>query len=300
MAAEIGRLITAMVTPFDADGKVDYEQAKKLAVALLDSGTDGLVVTGTTGEGPALSMEEKARLYGEIKDAIGDRGAVIAGTSDNNTAASIELSKEAEQVGADALLLTVPAYNKPPQEGLYQHFKVLAECTHLPGMLYNVPSRTSLNMTNDTTVRLAEIENIIGIKEASSDPVQIAKVIRDTPEDFRVWSGNDDETFSIMSMGGYGVVSVAAHLVGDQIKHMIGLTLEGDVETAGAEHLRLLDMFKGLFVVSNPIPVKYGLNRSGFRVGDPRLPLVAPDERTAAQLDELLDRYDIDIKAPVD
>ena len=300
MPTEIGRLITAMVTPFDADGQVDYEQAKRLAVALLDSGSDGLVVTGTTGEGPALSMDEKARLYGEIKDAIGSRGAVIAGTSDNNTAASIELSREAEQAGADALLLTVPAYNKPPQEGLYQHFRVLAECTNLPGMLYNVPSRTSLNMTNDTTVRLAEIENIIGIKEASSDPVQIAKVIRDTPDDFRVWSGNDDETFSIMSMGGYGVVSVAAHLVGNQIRQMIGLTLEGDIEAAGAEHLRLLDIFKGLFIVSNPIPVKYCLNRSGFDVGDPRLPLVPPDERTADQLDELLQRYDIDITAPVD
>ena len=300
MPTEIGRLITAMVTPFDGNGQVDYEQAKRLALALLDSGTDGLVVTGTTGEGPALSMEEKARLYGEIKDAIGSRGAVIAGTSDNNTAASIELSQEAERMGADALLLTVPAYNKPPQEGLYQHFRALAECTDLPGMLYNVPSRTSLNMTSDTTVRLSEIENIVGIKEASSDPVQIAKVIRDTSDDFRVWSGNDDETFGIMSMGGYGVVSVAAHLIGDQIKQMIGLTLEGDIEAAGAEHLRLLDMFKGLFIVSNPIPVKYGLNRAGMNVGDPRLPLVPPDERTVAQLDELLGRYDIDITAPVD
>ena len=300
MPAEIGRLITAMVTPFDAEGNVDYDQAKRLAVALLDSGSDGLVVTGTTGEGPALSMGEKARLYGEVKDAIGARGAVIAGTSDNNTAASIELSQEAEQVGADALLLTVPAYNKPPQEGLFQHFKALAECTNLPGMLYNVPSRTSLNMTDATTVRLSEIDSIIGIKEASSDPVQIAKVIRDTPADFRVWSGNDDETFGIMSMGGYGVVSVAAHLIGSQIRQMMGLTLEGDVEAAGAEHLRLLDMFKGLFVVSNPIPVKYGLNRAGFDVGEPRLPLVAPDAKTAAQLDALLERYDIDIPIPTD
>ena len=298
MPTEIGRLITAMVTPFDAEGQVDYEQAKRLAVALLDSGSDGLVVTGTTGEGPALSMDEKARLYGEVKDAIGDRGTVIAGTSDNNTTASIELSKEAERVGADALLLTVPAYNKPPQEGLYRHFKALAECTNLPGMLYNVPSRTSLNMTNETTVRLSGIDNIIGIKEASSDPVQIARVIRDTPDDFRVWSGNDDETFGIMSMGGFGVVSVAAHLVGNQIKQMMGYTLEGDVEAAGAEHLRLLDIFKGLFIVSNPIPVKYGLNRSGFRVGEPRLPLVPLDEKTAAQLDALLDRYDIDIPVP--
>ena len=300
MPTEIGRLITAMVTPFDEAGAVDYEQARRLARGLLDSGSDGLVVTGTTGEGPALSFEEKARLYGEVKDAIGGGGAVIAGTSDNNTAASIELSREAERAGADALLLTVPAYNKPPQEGLYRHFRALAECTPLPGMLYNVPSRTSLNMTNDTTMRLAEIENIIGIKEASSDPVQIAKIIRDAPDDFRVWSGNDDETFGIMSMGGYGVVSVAAHLVGRQIKQMMGLTLEGDVEAAGAEHLRLLDIFKGLFIVSNPIPVKYGLNRAGFRVGEPRLPLTPPDEGTAARLDALLDRYDIDIAAPVE
>ena len=300
MPTEIGRLITAMVTPFDEAGAVDYEQARRLARGLLDSGSDGLVVTGTTGEGPALSFEEKARLYGEVKDAIGGRGAVIAGASDNNTAASIELSREAERAGADALLLTVPAYNKPPQEGLYRHFRALAECTPLPGMLYNVPSRTSLNMTNDTTMRLAEIENIIGIKEASSDPVQIAKIIRDAPDDFRVWSGNDDETFGIMSLGGYGVVSVAAHLVGRQIKQMMGLTLEGDVEAAGAEHLRLLDIFKGLFVVSNPIPVKYGLNRAGFKVGEPRLPLTPPDEGTAARLDEVLDRYDIDIAAPVE
>ena len=300
MPTEIGRLITAMVTPFDAAGSVDYGQAKRLATALLDSGSDGLVVTGTTGEGPALSMDEKARLYGEVKDAIGSRGAVIAGTSDNNTAASIELSREAERVGADALLLTVPAYNKPPQEGLYQHFRALAECTALPGMLYNVPSRTSLNMTSDTTVRLAELDGIIGIKEASSDPVQIAKVIRDTPHDFRVWSGNDDETFPIMAMGGFGVVSVAAHLIGAQIKQMMGLTLEGDIEAAGTEHLRLLDLFKGLFIVSNPIPVKYGLNHAGFNVGEPRLPLVPPDAKTAAQLDALLERYDIDIPVPND
>lgn len=300
MPTEIGRLITAMVTPFDAAGSVDYGQAKRLANALLDSGSDGLVVTGTTGEGPALSMDEKARLYGEVKDAIGSRGAVIAGASDNNTAASIELSREAARVGADALLLTVPAYNKPPQEGLYRHFRALAECTALPSMLYNVPSRTSLNMTSDTTVRLAELDGIIGIKEASSDPVQIAKVIRDTPDGFRVWSGNDDETFSIMSMGGFGVVSVAAHLIGSQIKQMMGLTLEGDIEAAGAEHLRLLDLFKGLFIVSNPIPVKYGLNRAGFCVGEPRLPLVPPDAAVAAQLDALLERYDIDIPLPRD
>ena len=171
---EIGRLITAMVTPFDEKGAVDYDQAKRLAKALLDSGSDGLVITGTTGEGPTLSAEEKIRLYAEVKEAIGSRGAVIAGTTDNDTAKSIELSAEAESVGADALLLTVPAYNKPPQEGLYQHFKAIAESTSLPCLLYNVTSRTSLNMTDETTIRLSHIDNIVGVKEAGSDLNQIA------------------------------------------------------------------------------------------------------------------------------
>ena len=223
---EIGRLITAMITPFDNEGNVDYQQARRLANALLDSGSDGLVVTGTTGEGPTLSNEEKIRLYAEVKEAIGGRGAVIAGTTDNNTANSIELSKEAEAVGADALLLTVPAYNKPPQEGLYQHFKKIASKTNLPCLLYNVTSRTSLNMTDETTIRLSQIDNIVGIKEAGSDLDQIARIIEGAQEDFLVWSGNDNETFYIMAMGGYGVVSVASHLVGSQIKQMMGLLLE--------------------------------------------------------------------------
>ena len=198
--AQLGRLITAMVTPFDEHGEVDYAQARKLANALLDSGSDALVITGTTGEGPTLSSEEKIRLYGEVKEAIGDRGHVIAGTTDNNTAASIELNKEAEEVGADALLLTVPAYNKPPQEGLYQHFKAIAGSTNLPCVLYNVTSRTSLNMTDETTIRLSHIDNIVGIKEAGSDNDQIARILEGARKDFLVWSGNDNETFYIMSM----------------------------------------------------------------------------------------------------
>ncbi|MCH7713305.1 MAG: 4-hydroxy-tetrahydrodipicolinate synthase [Chloroflexi bacterium] len=293
--AELGRLITAMITPFDDEGKVDYKQAKRLANALLDSGSDGLVVTGTTGEGPTLSAEEKIRLYAEVKEAIGDRGAVIAGTTDNNTAASIELSMEAEAVGADALLLTVPAYNKPPQEGLYQHFKKIAANTNLPCLLYNVTSRTSLNMTDETTIRLSHIDNIIGIKEAGSDLDQIARIIDGAKGEFRVWSGNDNETFYIMGMGGYGVVSVASHLVGNQIKHMMGLILEGDVEQAAAEHRRLLPLFKVLFVESNPIPVKYAVNSLGFDAGKPRLPLVPPQEKTVAVLSEVMANYQMDL-----
>jgi len=292
---EIGRLITAMITPFDDKGKVDYEQAKRLANALLDSGSDGLVISGTTGESPSLSTEEKLRLFAEVKIAIGDRGAVVAGTGNYNTAESIELSQEAEQAGADALLLVVPYYNKPPQEGLYQHFKSIAESVHIPCMLYNVPSRTSLNMTHDTTIRLSHVDNIVGIKEASSDMDQIARIIDGARDGFRVWSGNDNETFYIMAMGGYGVVSVASHLVGNQIKQMMGLLLEGDVEKAAAEHRRLLPLFKVLFIVSNPIPVKHSVNQAGFNAGKPRLPLALLDEKSAAQIDAVVSKYEIDL-----
>jgi len=296
---EIGRLITAMITPMDEQGRVDYDEAKRLALALVDSGSDGFVVTGTTGESPVLSTEERLKLYAEVKSAVGDRAAVIAGTTNYNTAESIELSKEAERDGADAILMTVPYYNKPPQEGLYQHFKAIAESVHIPGVLYNVPSRTSLNMTSETTVRLSEIDNIVGVKEASSDMGQIATIIRDAKDGFRVWSGNDDETFHIMSMGGYGVVSVVAHLVGKQIKAMMGMILEGEIEKAAAEHRRLYDIFKGMFVVTNPIPVKYSVRKAGFNVGEPRLPLVSPDEATAAKIDAILDRYEIDLPVAV-
>jgi 4-hydroxy-tetrahydrodipicolinate synthase len=288
-----------MVTPFDAEGNVDYEQAKRLAVALLDSGTEGLVVTGTTGESPTLTNEEKLRLYEAVRSAIGNRGAIIGGTTNYNTAESIELSREAERAGVDGLLLTVPYYNKPPQEGLYRHFRAIAEATSLPCLLYNVPSRTSLNMTAETTLRLAEIPNIIGIKEASSDMVQIARIIDGAPDGFRVWSGNDDEILPILAMGGYGVVSVAAHLVGSQIQDMIRAYLDGRVEEAGALHRRLLPIFKVLFVVSNPIPVKHALNQVGFRVGPPRLPLCEADEAAAKQIMSVVSRYRIDIPVGV-
>ena len=295
---ELGRLITAMVTPFDEQGRVDYEQAKRLAKALLDSGSDGVLLSGTTGESPTLSTEEKLRLFAEVKGAVGDRGAIIAGTGTYNTAESIELSKEAEREGVDGLLLVVPYYNKPPQEGLYQHFKAIAGNVNLPCILYNVTSRTSLNMTHDTTIRLSEIDNIVGIKEAGSDMDQITRIIDGANPGFLVWSGNDNETFYIMATGGYGVVSVASHLVGTQIKQMMGLLLEGDVEGAAAEHRRLLPLFKVLFLVSNPIPVRHSLNRVGFNVGQSRLPLVPLDAKSAAQVEEALQRYDIDIPVP--
>ncbi len=294
----IGRLLTAMITPFDEDDELSYSQARKLARALIESGSDGLVIGGTTGESPSMSDDEKIRLFAEVKEEVGDRAAVVAGATDNNHRKSIELSQEAEKVGADALLLTVPAYNKPTQEGLYQHFKAIAEATPLPGLLYNVPSRTSLNMSDDTTLRLAEIDNIVGVKEASSDPVQITRIVDKAPPGFRVWSGNDDETFSIMCVGGYGVVSVASNIIGSQIKAMMGMVLEGDLERGAAEHRRLLPIFKALFWVTNPIPIKYAVNRAGFDAGKPRLPMVEADADFAAKFDPVMDEYDIDLPVP--
>ena len=296
--AEMGRLLTAMVTPFDEEGEVDYGQARRLARGLTDSGSDGLVIGGTTGESPSMSDEEKIRLFAEVKEELGETAAVIAGTTDNNHSKSVALSKEAEQVGVDALLLTVPAYNKPPQEGLYQHFKAIAEATSLPGLLYNVPSRTALNMTAETTLRLAEIDNIVGVKEASSDAVQITRIVDGAPEGFRVWSGNDDETFSIMCVGGYGVVSVASNIIGDQIKAMMGMILEGELESAAREHRRMLPLFKALFWVTNPVPIKHAVNSAGFDVGKPRLPMWEADDDFKSRFDPVMDRYAVDLPVP--
>lgn len=293
--AEFGRLLTAMITPFDERGDIDYAQARKLAKGLTESGTDGLVIGGTTGESPSMSDQEKIRLFAEIKEEVGNSAAVIAGTTDNNHAKSIELSIEAEKVGVDGLLLTVPAYNKPPQEGLYQNFKSIAGATNLPGLLYNVPSRTSLNMDAETTLRLAEIDNIVGVKEASSDYSQITDIIDKAPDGFEVWSGNDDETFPIMCVGGYGVVSVASNLYGSQIKSMMGLILEGNIESAASAHKQLLPIFKALFWVTNPIPVKYAVNRAGFNAGKNRLPLCDPDQDFITKFDEIMDKYQVDL-----
>jgi len=293
--AEIGRLLTAMVTPFDDDGEINYKKARKLATALINSGSDGLVIGGTTGESPSMSNDEKIRLFAEVKEEVGEQAAVIAGTTDNNHRNSIELSKEAEGVGVDGLLLTVPAYNKPPMDGLYEHFKAIAAATSLPGILYNVPSRTSLNMDHATTLKLAEIDNIVGVKEASSDPVQITQIIDGSPDGFRVWSGNDDETFSIMCTGGYGIVSVAAHIIGKQIQSMMGKILEGDVESAAAEHRRMLPIFKAIFWVTNPVPIKYAVNRAGMEIGGTRLPLWGPDEAFKAKFNPVMDDYDVDL-----
>ncbi|HEX2185154.1 MAG TPA: 4-hydroxy-tetrahydrodipicolinate synthase, partial [Chloroflexota bacterium] len=275
---DFGRLITAMVTPFDKDGAVDFEQAAQLARTLVDNGTDSLVVSGTTGESPTLTSSEKLRLFRTVKEAVSGRARVIGGTCNYSTQESIELTHEAGDA-IDGVLMVVPYYNNPPQEGLYRHFRTIAEHTELPCILYNVPSRTVRNMEAATTVRLAaDVPNIVGIKEAVNNMDQVAEIIDGVPADFKVWSGNDGDTFPMLCLGAYGVVSVASHVVGRQIKRMIELAAEGQTAAAAREHLKLLPLFKALFPpvspVASPSAIKAALNLLGFDVGGLRLPLI--------------------------
>jgi len=292
---KLGRLLTAMVTPFKEDGEVDYAQAKKLALALLDSGSDGLVLAATTGESPTLSWEEEMHLFAEVKSAVGGRGTIVAYTGSNSTAEAVMATRGAEKIGVDACLLVVPYYNKPTQEGLYQHFKTIAQSTSLPCILYNVPARTVTSLSPDTTIKLSHIDNIIGVKEASGNLGQISKIISEVRKNFLVWSGNDSDTFHILALGGYGTISVASHLVGNQIKEMIDSAISGRMDEAASIHRRLLPLIDALFIVSNPVPVKYALNHIGFYVGKPRLPLTEPDEKSAAIIRDILKNYKIDL-----
>ena len=295
----LGRLYTAMVTPMREDGAVDVEQAQALAAALIDSGSDGVVVAGTTGESPTLEFEEERTLFRELLPLVHEKGGtLIAGTGSNSTATAIEASEHAAAIGVDGLLLVVPYYNKPSQEGLYQHFRAVAEAVDLPCMLYNVPSRTGTNMTAATQLRLAEdLENICGVKEASGDLEQIAEIIRSAPPRFRVWSGNDGDNLAILAMGGYGAVSVLSHLVGGQIKAMYEAWEAGDSATAGEIQVRLAPLVKAMFLVGNPVPVKWALNEIGFRVGPPRPPLVEPDDAIQEQIRAVLANTEIDLIA---
>ncbi len=291
---QLGRLLTAMVTPFAADGSVDYANTRRLASALVDAGSEGLVVTGTTGEAPTLTIPEKIRLWSEVKDEVGSRAAVIAGSGDNCTADSVELSREAERTGVDALLLTSPYYNKPTQEGLYRHFAAIAEAVSLPVIPYNIPSRTGVNVNADTQLRLARIGNVAGVKESSGDMRQIARLIEEAP-DYLVWSGNDEDTFSILSLGGYGVISVISHLAGRQVAAMIRAHVDGRLDESASIHRRLLPLIDALFCVTNPIPVKYALNRVGFPAGPFRLPMCDPDEASASRIMAELAKHQIDL-----
>lgn len=291
MAKHWGAVITAMVTPFDGKGAVNYQAAVELALFLAENGSSAVVLSGTTGESPVLSTGEKLELFRTLSAAAGRDLKIIAGTGSNSTAASVKLTEQAAEAGVDGIMLVTPYYNKPTQEGLYQHFKAIASATNLPVLLYNVPGRTGVNMSAGTTLRLAEIENIVAVKEASADLEQITAICRSAPEGFVVYSGDDSMTLPLLSVGAVGVVSVASHLVGKQIAAMVEHFTHGRVAEAARLHQHLLPIFKGLFMTTSPIPVKAALNMTGINVGLPRLPLVPIEEKLEQQLRELLREY---------
>lgn len=292
---DFGQLLTAMVTPFDDKLNIDYDQVKKLAEHLVENGSDGLVVSGTTGESPTLEDEEKLRLFEAVLEAVGDKVKVIAGTGSNSTSKTIKLTKAAEKLGVHGAMLVCPYYNKPTQEGFYQHFKAIASEVSLPLMLYNVPGRTASNLEPETVARLAEEKNIIALKEAAGNLDQATELCRILPKDFTVYSGDDSLTLPLMSVGAKGIVSVASHLVGNQIKEMI-TEFAVNPKRAAELHRYLFPIFKGLFFIANPIPVKTALNLIGINVGGFRLPLVNPTSDEQERVKSLLRHYEL-IKA---
>ncbi|HWR43100.1 4-hydroxy-tetrahydrodipicolinate synthase [Sporomusa sp.] len=283
-----GRILTAMVTPFNDDCSVNYSEAAKLAQYLVNNGSDGIVVTGSTGEAATLTKNEKVKLYATVLEAVGDRATIIAGTGSNDTRDSIELTKEAEKIGVHGAMVVAPYYNKPPQEGFYQHFKAIADSTTLPLIVYNVPGRTASNILPATVARLAEIKNIVAIKEASGSLDQISEIIRITPNDFLVYSGDDGLTLPILAVGGNGVISVAAHIVGNRMQEMVAAFYAGDMAKAQALHLELLPFFKVIFITTNPIPIKDAVNLIGIKAGPVRLPLVPPTAVETEQLKKVM------------
>lgn len=278
-----GRLLTAMVTPFKPDGSLDLPRAQELALRLLDSGTEALVVCGTTGESPTVYYDDKIRLFEAVLEAVNGAAPIIANAGDNCTDDSVEFAKRVVALGVDAIMAVVPYYNKPPQEGLYCHFGAIASAVDVPVILYNIPGRSVINMEAATTLRLAaHFENIVAVKEASSNLTQIAAIIDGAPRGFEVLSGNDEDTLPMMGLGATGVISVASHVVGPQLAEMLNAQASGDHTRALKIHLELMPLFKALFMTANPIMVKKALELANFPVGDCRLPLIpATDEQTA-------------------
>ncbi|MGD6992331.1 4-hydroxy-tetrahydrodipicolinate synthase [Sutcliffiella horikoshii] len=284
-----GKVSTAMVTPFDNKGNIDFEKTTQLINYLIKNGTDSVVVAGTTGESPTLSTEEKLALFSHVVKVVDGRIPVIAGTGSNNTRASIDLTKKAEAAGVDAIMLVAPYYNKPSQEGLYQHFSTIASETTLPVMLYNIPGRSVVNMSVETIVRLSAIENIVALKEASGNLDAMTEIIANTPDEFVLYSGDDGLTLPVLSIGGNGVVSVASHVLGNQMQEMIRSFETGEFASAAKQHQSLLPIMKGLFSAPSPSPVKTALQLKGMDVGGVRLPLVPLTEEERNTLTKLIE-----------
>ena len=290
-----GRVLTAMVTPFNEDFSVNYDVAEKLADHLVNNGSDGLVICGTTGESPTLSSDEKYQLLKVIKSAVGDRAKIIMGTGSNSTQKAIEDTQKASKIGIDGSLQVTPYYNKPPQDGLYQHFKAIADASpEVPIMLYNVPPRTSRNIDPETIASLAhDVDNIVAVKEASGSLEQTAKINLLKPDDFLIYSGEDFLTLPMMTVGCVGVVSVASHLVGNQMQTMMQSYEEGDTKTAQSVQKNLHNLFSAIFCNTNPIPVKHALHLQGWQVGKCRLPLTCLQDSQAEQVEAVLKELEL-------
>ncbi len=274
MAGRFGAVITAMVTPFHEDHSLDLDAARSLAAHLFERGSESLVVAGSTGESPTLTHKEKLELFRAVIEVANGRGKVLCGTGTYDTAETLELSREAEELGADGLLLVTPYYNKPPQRGLLEHFSQVANAVGVPVVAYNIPGRTGIRIEHDTLLQMAEVPNIVGVKDTTGDFQAISRLISEAPPDFEVYSGDDWATFGYLCLGAVGVVSVAAHLVGGRIKQLCDLIDAGDIPAARKIHEELTPLFNALFITSNPIPVKTALEMVGHPVGPPRLPLV--------------------------
>jgi 4-hydroxy-tetrahydrodipicolinate synthase len=288
---KFGRVLTAMITPFKEDGSVNYAVAEQLAIHLADRGTDSLVVCGTTGESPTMSWDEEYQLFQVVQKAVAGKALVIAGAGSNSTSEAIEATQKAAKLGLDGCLQVVPYYNKPPQEGLYNHFRAIAQSApELPIMLYNIPGRTGQNMLPETVARLAEIPNIVAVKEASGNLDQATQIRCLTSPEFAIYSGDDSLTLPMLAVGGSGVVSVASHLVGEQLQQMIKAFEAGQVQVATQIHLQLFDLFKALFLTTNPIPVKAALKLQGWDVGSTRPPLCAPPVEVTQKLKDVLSK----------
>jgi 4-hydroxy-tetrahydrodipicolinate synthase len=291
---DFGRLLTAMITPFDREGNVDYARAEQLAVHLVENGTDTIVVCGTTGESPTLSWDEEYKLFTVLQQAIAGKAKIMAGTGSNSTSEAIAATQKAAHLGLDGTLQVTPYYNKPPQEGLYAHFRAIAEAApELPILLYNVPGRTGCKLEPETVAKLAEIPSIIGIKEATGDLDQASQIRALTPADFAIYSGDDSLTLPLMAVGAKGVVSVASHLVGNQLQTMMQSFVAGNVQEALRIHIQLFPLFKALFLTSNPIPLKVALRLLGLDTGVVRSPLVAGDAELEAKLKIVLQQIGI-------
>ena len=287
-----GQVVTAMVTPFNEHGDIDFEATRNLIEHLLANGTDSLVVSGTTGESPTLTTAEKVDLFKFVVQVVNGRVPIIAGTGSNNTRESVELTRLAEDVGVDGVMLVAPYYNKPCQEGMFQHFQTIAAATSLPVMLYNVPGRTMVNIAVDTVVRLAAIPNIVAIKEASGNLEAMAEIIEQTPAGFSLYSGDDGLTIPVLAIGGVGVVSVASHIIGNEMQTMIQDFKMGNVKEAASEHRSLLPVMNALFAAPNPSPLKAALNLKGIQVGGVRLPMIPLNDEQLHALQRTLSIFD--------